>query len=547
MGYAFNMGIAMKRTMAVWLALVWGIASRALGASGYGEPLAVTTGVIYRVGTAAALQNAVAAVNAAGVPATILVSNGTYVLTDWALPMTCNRVIVRGLSGDRDAVVIRGPDEGTSASLEHVFWVVASHVTIADLTFGWCLYHGIQVHGQPPYNVSGLWVHNCRIVNCNEQFIKGTSATDDPEGVTDSLVENCLFEFTSGWAYQFYTGGIDAHKVANWTVRDNLFRNIRAPDGNAEHAIHFWNRNTARPQNVIVERNIIINCDRGIGFGLGSWLQGHDGGTSVIRNNFVYNDGAGPNTDVGIGLESATGVKVDNNTVVVPYWAPIEYRFAASSNLVFRNNLVDGSITARDGAPAPARSNNLESVQSWWFRNLANGDLHLKPGVTSVLDKGCTVAAFADDADGDARPDGAAWDIGADEYAPWSTDSNGDGVPDGWYLQYGLNPTSLTVAAGNADGDVHNNGEEWIALTDPTNGASFFRVEGIGQVSPFTVTVPCSTARVYSLEGCGRLDTGSWMAVEGQTHVPGHASGTTTLTDTNAAAFRVYRVGVAVP
>ena len=520
---------------------------RAAGAPGYGEPLAITTGTLYRVGTAAALQNAVATVNAAGVPATILVSNGTYVLTDWALPMTCPRVIIRSLSGNRDAVIIRGPNEGPSASLEHVFWVTASHVTIADLTFGWCLYHGVQAHGEAPYNVSNLWVHNCRIVNCNEQFIKGTSADGDPEGVTDSLVENCLFEFTNRWAHQYYTGGIDAHKVANWTVRDNLFRHIRAPDGYAEHAIHFWKRNTTRPQNVTVERNAIVNCDRGIGFGLGGWADGHDGGSSVIRNNTVYNNGEGTYTDVGIGLESATSVKVDNNTVMVPYWAPIEYRFSGSSNLVFRNNLVSGTITARDGAPAPARSNNLESVQTGWFRNLTNGDLHIKPGVTSVLDKGCSVAAFTNDLDGDGRPVGAAWDIGADEYDPWTADSNEDGVPDGWYQQYGLNATSRTVAVEDDDEDEDDNRTEWIALTHPTNGASFFRVQAIRQTNSLAVTLACSTARVYSLEGRGWLEAGVWLPVSGRTNVPGEASGWLTLTDTNNSSFQVYRVEVRLP
>ena len=61
-----------------------------------------------------------------------------------------------------------------------------------------------------------------------------------------------------------------------------------------------------RDEDVIIERNWIINCDRGIGFGLTSYDGGHNGGASVIRNNFVYNDGAGANTDVCIGLGAGT-------------------------------------------------------------------------------------------------------------------------------------------------------------------------------------------------------------------------------------------------
>ena len=384
-------------------------------------------------------------------------------------------------------------------------------------------------------------------MNCNEQFIKGTSADGDPEGVTDSRVEFCLFEFTNQWAYQYYTGGIDIHKAVNWTVRDNLFKYIRAPDDYAEHAIHFYKRNTSRAQNVVIERNVILNCDRGIGFGLGSWADGHEGGTSVIRNNFVYNDGTGPYTDVGIGLESASSVKVDNNTVVVPYWAPIEYRFSGSSNLVFRNNLVNGNITARDGAPGPSRSNNQESVQTWWFRNLTNADLRIKPGVTSVIDKGCAILDFAGDIDGDARPAGGAWDIGADEYDPWSADSNFDGVPDGWYQQYGLNPTSMNVAAQNADQDPFTNWDEWVALTSPTDSNSFFHITAVFQLDSFGATFACSTARIYTLQYSDSLVPQAWQGVPGQTNRPGDAGGTMALTDTAGSSQRYYRVGVSLP
>jgi hypothetical protein len=401
---------------------------------GEGEPLDLIRGTEYQVATVAELKSAINDANAAGKPATILIADGVYTLDVNQLQLTCTKLVVRSASGNRDAVVIRGPDEGPNASLGNVFLVSAPDIVISDITIGYCRWHGIQVRGESPYDVSGLTVHNCRLVNCNEQFIKGSSSDADPVGATDGVIENCLFEFTSGWAYQYYTGGIDIHKGVNWVVRDNLFRNIRNPgSGIAEHAVHFWKRCTTQPQNVVVERNWIINCDRGIGFGLGGFATGHDGGTSVIRNNMIYNDGSGPNTDVGIGLESANDVAVHNNTVVIPtYWAPIEYRFADSSNLSFRNNLTDKAIQRRDTAPVATLLNNLESAQADWFVDQDAGDLHLKPGVDQVIDQGAPLGSFTDDMDGDSRPRLDGWDIGADEYDPATADSDSDGMTDGW-------------------------------------------------------------------------------------------------------------------
>jgi hypothetical protein len=290
---------------------------------------------------------------------------------------------------------------------------------LADLTLGYCRHHGIQVRGESPFDVSGLRVHNCRIVNCNEQFIKGSSSESDPVGATDGCIEQCLFEFTSGWAYQSYTGGIDIHKGVNWVVRDNLFRHLRttaSQAGMAEHAVHFWKRCPTRPQNIVVERNWVLNCDRGIGFGLGSAEGGLQGGASIIRNNLVFNDGTGPKTDVGIGLEYASDVRVDNNTVVVQnYWAPIEYRFAGSSNLVFRNNLANRPIQRRDDAPLAPQTNNLDRVEASWFRDFAKGDLRLTTAATPAIDAGQELEGFHDDVDGQPRPQGSGWDIGAHE------------------------------------------------------------------------------------------------------------------------------------
>ena len=407
-------------------------APRAPGGPGSGPPLDLTRGEAVAIATRDQLRDAVATANARQQPATLLLAPGTYVLDTPLLHVTCPGLVIRSAEGNRDAVLIRGPDEGPAAAASHVFLVAADDVVIADLSFGYCRYHGVQVQGESPHDVSGLWVHNCRILNCNEQFIKGSSSEDDPVGATAGIIENCLFEFTGGWAYQSYTGGIDIHKGVDWVVRDNLFRSIRTREsqsGLAEHAVHFWKRCPTRPQNVVVERNWIINCDRGIGFGLGSHEGGHQGGTSAIRNNFVFNDGVGPHTDVGIGLEHADHVQVDNNTVfILSYWAPMEYRFSGSSDLLFRNNLVNSPIRGRDGAPPPQMSHNIEVLVSAWLRDPAAGDLHLTAAATPAIDSAASLGTFTTDLDGDSRPQLGAWDVGGDEYTPVASDPGPDGI-----------------------------------------------------------------------------------------------------------------------
>jgi hypothetical protein len=50
------------------------------------------------------------------------------------------------------------------------------------------------------------------------------------------------------------------------------------------------------------------------------------------------------------------------------------------------------------------------------FVNPTSGNLHLKDTATAVIDKAPALASVVDDIDGNPRPSGAAYDIGADEF-----------------------------------------------------------------------------------------------------------------------------------
>jgi hypothetical protein len=257
---------------------------------------------------------------------------------------------------------------------------------------------------------------NLHILDAHEQMIKVPFDDEQPDRHSDDgLVEGCLFEYSAGVGPQWYIGGVDAHHAFNWVIRGNTFKNIRSPgEALAEHAIHFWSGS----RNTLVEGNTIINCDRGIGFGLNT--RGHVGG--IIRNNMIYHDSTEGFGDVGIGLESASGALVCNNTIFQEHDYPnaIEYRFETTSGVSIVNNLTNRAIALRDGASGTV-SHNVTHGEPDWFVSPGHGDLHLAFSVADVVDQGVFVSGLVDDFDGDPRPQGAGYDVGADEYADvWS-------------------------------------------------------------------------------------------------------------------------------
>jgi hypothetical protein len=338
-----------------------------------------------------------------------LLENGTYTLGE-ALVILTDGVTVRSVSGNRNSVIVRG--NGMQGSVSHIFFVDGDNFTARDMTLRDVYYHAIQmdIDAQAPTLI------NLHILDTFEQMIKVPYDTDQPNVHSDNgRVENCRFEYSAGIGPQWYIGGVDAHHAFNWVVRGNTFINIRSPENPdaggrvAEHAIHFWNGS----RDTLVEKNIIINCDRGIGFGLDD--QGHVGG--IIRNNMIYHNAAHDMGDVGIGLESVTDAQVYNNTIFQEhaYQNAIEYRWPTTTGLLIANNLTNKAIAQRNEASANV-SNNVTNARSAWFVDPTSGDLHLAAPVSSVVNQGRAITGLNDDIDGDVRPQGGGYDIGADEY-----------------------------------------------------------------------------------------------------------------------------------
>jgi hypothetical protein len=140
----------------------------------------------------------------------------------------------------------------------------------------------------------------------------------------------------------------------------------------------------------------------------------------------------------------------------------------------------------------------------------------------------------------------ARFDIGAYEFINPVADSNKDGIPDGWCHQFGFNPTISSIALIDADYDGMNNGQEYIADTNPTNALSNFRLELTSEGERRSVSFVSSVNRQYSLYYATSLVNGVWATVPGQTGISGNG-GLMVLSDANRASPCFYRVSVDMP
>lgn len=380
-------------------------------------PLPEPQGQVIRVSTVDELLASVESIKPGG---TILVAEGHYPIPRY-FEIRTDDVTLRGATGNPADVVLDG---GPSQLGELLGFRNCSGVTVADLTVQNVKWNGIKINSET--NVQRLTIYHCIIHNVWERGVKGVRVPETnresirPKGVR---IQYCLFYNDRAKRFSDddkdtpktfngnYIGGIDAMHAKGWTISDNVFVNIQGRTREGRGCVFLWHH----AEDIIVERNVILNCDVGIALGNSSGIG--EGMSQVhcthctVRNNFITNT-----PETGILADYTQDCRVLNNTIHHPQnrLRRLIRIVHANNGLQVVNNLLSGPDTSVENESEMDIRNNLVQDLTACFIDPENGNLHLQPAATGAIDKAIILTDVKNDFDD--RPRSESPDIGADEY-----------------------------------------------------------------------------------------------------------------------------------
>ena len=179
--------------------------------------LPAPSGPVVNVSTIAEL---VSAVDNAAAGTTIRLADGNYSFNGERLWIATPNLTIRSASGNREAVVLNG---NYNESTGEIISIVASGVTIADLTLREAWYHAIHVMSTRGSHTLNTMIYNVHIIDPGEQAVKINPYTQSGAAYfTDNGTVACShIELTNAGRPHIrnncYTGGIDAHQSRGWT------------------------------------------------------------------------------------------------------------------------------------------------------------------------------------------------------------------------------------------------------------------------------------------------------------------------------------------
>jgi hypothetical protein len=347
---------------------------------------------------------------------TILLADGHYRLPRVLRLAGKTDIALRSASGDPANVILSGKGWDSEAKGDDILRIARCEgVTIADLTLADCRSYGIKVEAE--HGPKNIHIYHCRFRDIGVRAIKGSAGQDPSVRAAKGSVRYCHFENTkippANWLFGGdYIAAIDMMALEDWTFSDNVFHNIKGRNGGGRAAIFIW----VRSRRVVVQRNLIVNCDRGVAFGNPGRSTANVAGRppayvtdGVIRNNFIA---GGP--DCGIELWYADRIKVYNNSIWRPdrNWSRGIRIGAGTTRTEIVNNLVHGEIRF-EGGEAQLR-HNLAGRLEGYFVDPTAGDLTLTAKAKGAIDQGESLPDVTSDICG--RPRRGPIDLGAWEF-----------------------------------------------------------------------------------------------------------------------------------
>jgi hypothetical protein len=370
-------------------------------------------GEVIRVATPDEL---LAAVERIGPGGTIALADGHYKLPRVIVLEGKKQITMRSASADPVRVTLSGKGWDSDAKNDDLVHIARCEgVAIADLTFADCRSYGVKVEAEnAPKDVH---IYNCRFRDIGVRAIKGSAGKDPNVRAVKGSVRYCQFENTkvppAEWLYGGdYIAAIDMMALDDWTFSDNSFRNIKGRNGGGRAAIFIW----VRSRGIVVERNLIVNCDRGIAFGNPGQSTANSAGEQLayvadglIRNNFIA---GGP--DCGIELWHSDKIRLYHNSVWRPQrnWSRGIRVGTGTDHCDIANNLVHGEIRL-EGGKADLR-NNFTGRLDGYFIDPDSGNLALTIAAAGAIGKGSSLPDVTDDIRGrrrSAHPDLGAWEL----------------------------------------------------------------------------------------------------------------------------------------
>jgi hypothetical protein len=230
--------------------------------------------------------------------------------------------------------------------------------------------------------------------------------------IHDSFAQFFNIEPGNGWNGSYCPDTLNPG-FHNWTFRNNIVYNLGIQGNIGLPNTHIYN-------------NLFYNSSFGNGFVLAFYKYGNN---SEVYNNVFIN--AGSLTSSSKPIENSGGVSLSISNNYVGRWDGFNYYpVLVSGPLNGSLNLIDG------GDPKFVNINSLNF-------NLLTG--------SPLINTGKTLSPSFADKDGNSRPQGSAWDIGAYEYATLGSGATTPGV-----LSLSSTFESISIRAkfsGDSDGD----------------------------------------------------------------------------------------------